>query len=228
MVRLFKKRFKGVAILEAAMTLPIILNILFFALEFIRVELAQIAVDSITKECTFSLMADGNALRFNEIFEKYRPWGIPKGHFRFYIRMYNDFHTDANTGLMDAEPYGGETICWAGNDWANPSDVAPQTQASTVSYGLEFYSNPAIYNKFQTRIGNLTGEIGYQLRKKLLDGETVEGESSSGKIFVLTVAVKFPFSSSFVSKLFNGGLNTNRPGVYIVWARGSGVINEKE
>ena len=83
-----KKKSLGTAILETALTLPVVLYIIFFSIELIRMQLAQVALDAITKECTFSLMAKGNYNDFDAIFEKYRPWGIPIGYFRYYIRLY--------------------------------------------------------------------------------------------------------------------------------------------
>jgi len=221
-----KKRFTGVAILETVLTLPIILYTILFSIELIRMGLAQVAVDSITKECTFSLMAKGTYNDFDSIFLKHKPWGIPIGYFRYYIRIYKDFHTDDNKGLMDVFPYGGETIIWVGSDYANPTpvDKAPVARNYQAGTGSNT-SNPsdaALYSKYKTKIcAGLGSEVAYIERPKLLNGT----KNSSGYIFVLTVTVKFPFSSSFVAKLFNGGSNTDKDGVYILWARGSGIIN---
>lgn len=133
-------------------------------------------------------------------------------------------------GVMDVSPYGGSHICWIGNDYANPNPNQSPTQfASEGAYGTNSEATSVVSNrlatlsKYQTAFTNTSayGEVGYVERKKLLDGTT----NASGYIFVLTVAVKFPFSSDFVAKLFNGGSNTTKPGVYILWARGSGMIN---
>ncbi len=126
-------------------------------------------------------------------------------------------------GIMDQSPYGGETICWYGFDWADPDkDITPTAQNPKAGTGSSSADN-AVLSKYQTIFANgrKYGEVEYIERGKLLSGE----KSSSGYVFVLTVAVKFPFSSPFVAKLFNGGSNTNKSGVYILWARGSGMIN---
>ncbi len=225
----FKKKSTGTALLETALTLPIVLYVVFFAIELVRIGLAQSAVDAITKECTFSLMANGNTSKFDEIFAKYRPRGIPIGNFRYYARLYPHMTSPDNgttKGVMDVEPYGGETICWVGSDYANPvSNASPTQQAINAGgYGTgDSDSKRAILSKYKTKwTGDSNyGEVGWQERKNLLNGE----KSASGYIFVLTVAVKFPFSSAFIAKLFNGGTNTDKPGVYILWARGSGMIN---
>ena len=124
-------------------------------------------------------------------------------------------------GVMDVSPYGGETIGWAGTDYTNPSSATqPTASAQSFSYGLT--SSHAILSKYQTAYCNSAtyGEVGDSTRKTLLNSTV-----PSGYAFVLTVAVKFPFSSPFVAKLFSGGKNTNRSNVFILWARGSGMIN---
>ena len=228
--RFFRKKSVGVAILETAMTLPIVLYIVFFSIELIRMGLAQSAVDAITKECTFSLMAKGNVSDFDSIFLKYKPWGIPIGNFRYNIRLYQYMVSlDGRTttkGIMDRSPYGGDNIYWAGDDWDNISPNASPTQkASSVNYGVGNYSRVLIYDKYQE--GTSSGEVGSTTRKSLLNSRV-----PSGYIFILTVAVVFPFSSPFVKKLFNGGSNTKettvdgpRADAYILWARGSGMVN---
>ena len=229
----FRKKSTGTAILETALTLPVVLYIIFFSIELIRISLAQVAVDAITKECTFSLMAKGNCSDFDTIINKYRPWGIPIGNFRYYIYLYKHMTSpDGGTtkGVMDVYPYGGSHICWIGDDFANPTPNRSPTQfASEKYYGTNGENKSAVskhlatLSKYQTEFTNLPeyGEVGYNGRKILLDGT----KNSSGYIFVLTMAVKFPFSSPFVAKLFNGGSNTTKPNVYILWARGSGMIN---
>ena len=182
-------------------------------------ELAQVAVDAITKELTFYLMANGKIEQgpVDAIFNKYRPWGIPIGNFRYIISMYANFHTDDNQGVMDVSPYGGSSIEWLGEDYANPNpNRSPTQRASQAYYGRGNEGNQAKLLKYHGGYGPKVSSI-----KELLEGDL----PSSGYIFVLTVAVKFPFSSPFVKKLFGGGTNTNRDGVYILWARGSGMIN---
>jgi len=218
-VAFFKKKSTGTAILETVITLPIISYMVFFSIELIRIGQAQAAVDAITKEFTFYLMAKGKIVQseVDGIFQKHKPAGIPIGHFRYIIHMYANFHTDDGKGVMDVSPYGGVNIEWLGQDYNSPTpNQSPTQRASTASYGRGNEGNQATLLKYQAG-----GVKNYADSKTLLEGNG----SSSGYIFVLTVALNFPFSSSFVKKLFNGGTNTNRTGVYILWARGSGIIN---
>jgi len=223
----FKKKSTGVAILETAMTLPIILYVIFFAIELVRIGLAQAAVDAITKEFTFHLMATGKVEKpkVDAIFKKYKPFGINIGNFRYYIRIYSDIAT-----MMDTSPYGGETIGWAGSDYSSPTaSQSPTDYASEVNYGLT--TSHALLSKYQSNPQIIDGST---YKEYGSDRKTLLEQSSgvpSGHVFVLTVAVKFPFSSPFVAKLFAGGSNTvdssgtKLPNTFILWARGSGMVN---
>jgi len=127
-------------------------------------------------------------------------------------------------GVMDVSPYGGESIAWIGDDFESPDpDSSPTSEAASESYGSGKENKRAIFSKYQTSISiydQTYGEVGVRTRKSLL-----ESQVPSGYVFVLTITLKFPFSSLFVAKLFNGGSNKDKPGVYILWARGSGMIN---
>lgn len=229
MVRLFKKRFKGVAILEAAMTLPIILSILFFALEFIRIELAQIAADAIARRCTMELMnsmdsekegvKENRMKNFDKIIDELRPLGIPLKNIRFYIRLYPNI-----SDMMNVSPYGGETIGWAGSDYDNPEDLSPNDAAKRNFYGLS-PEHPLMRGYYNTQIcDGVGGEVGDETRVDYLTNR-LDTFNIKGYAFVFTVAIKFPFSSAYVAKFFGNGSNTNKEGVYLIWARGSGIVN---
>ena len=237
MFNFFKKRSKGVAVIETAITLPIILYVVFFSIELIRMSIAQSAIDAITKECTLKLMATGTVEGFDNIFQKYQKstWGIPLKNFRYYVRIYADdeninpitFEHQGIYKMMQVIPYGGETIGWAEN-YSSPSSNSPNNAAKSYSYGLE--SGHAFLNDFRTKLCNgIGGEVGNNLRAAWL-----ESKIPSGNVFVLTVALNFPFSSAFVKKLFGGGSNATTSdttggstisNVFILWARGSGIVN---
>ncbi len=218
MFRFLKKRFKGVAVLETALTLPIIMWLLFSAIELIRIGLAQVSVDSIARECSLALMRGAGTEEFDDIIDKYKAISIPKGYYRYYVSLYPGIED-----MMEEEPYGGETIGWAGTDYNNVTKEASPTEQA-IGNNYELKSNHAIYNKYQTKLGSeiSSRQIGEIATQQL--NPVDESDAASGNTFVLTVAVKFPFSSSFVAKLFNGGSNTNRANTFILWARGVGMI----
>lgn len=185
---------KGTALIEAAITLPIICAIIFFAIELVKVNLTQVAVDSITRECTFSLIANGNIDEFDKIINKYRPGFVPASNFRYYFMVFETLES-----MMAVTPYGGQSIGY------------PKSASS-----LKLGSDDPVLNKFQTGITQ-TGEID--------DISFLRTTGAQGKAFVLTVVVDYPFSSIFTKKLFRGGSNTVPAGYYILWGRGSGIVN---
>lgn len=184
---------KGTALIEAAFTLPLICALIFFAIELVKINLTQVAVDSITRECTFSLIASGNIKEFDTIINKYRPGFVPKDRFRYYFQVFNDLST-----MMANSPYGGQSIGY-------PS-----------AGSLKLTSGQPLLNKFQTQITQ-TGEIS--------DISFLNTTGAQGKAFVLTVVVNYPFSSEFTRKFFSGGTNATKEGYYILWGRGSGIVN---
>jgi len=177
----FKKKSTGTAILETVITLPIISYMVFFSIELIRIGQAQAAVDAITKEFTFYLMAKGKIVEseVDGIFQKHKPAGIPIGHFRYHIYMYEHMASpdDGKTkGVMDKSPFGGSTICWAGEDYANPSPNQSPTQYANNSYygpieAKENSKRHAALSKYQAGFTNSKisySEAEYIDRKKLL------------------------------------------------------------
>ena len=214
---------KGTALIEAAVTLPLICALIFFAIELVKMNLTQVAVDSITRECTFSLIANGTVKEFDNIINKYRPGFVPASKFRYYFMVFENLES-----MMAATPYGGQSIGYPGGN-GNPTAAA-----TSKSFGLS--AGDPLLNKFQTDVTQ-SGEVGEAKRKSYLT------TGAQGKAFVLTVVVDYPFSSTFTKKLFRGGSNSGSgnsssggsgggssdtevtPGPYILWGRGSGIVN---
>lgn len=196
-------------LIEVALTLPLVVYLIFFALELIKINLTQIAVDKIAQECTFSLINEKNVKEFDKIFEKYKPSFIPIERCRFYCRLYTSLDT-----MMSESPYGGEKIAYP--DDAETTGQKPVAAATGHCFGL---GGGTIY---MAKYGNYgTGkDVGHPDSENYL-ASTVP----SGYAFVLTVVVHYPFSSPLVEKLFGGGSNTTKAGYYILWARGSGIVN---
>ena len=49
-----------------------------------------------------------------------------------------------------------------------------------------------------------------------------------GHFFVLTVVYRHEFSSSLVKILFAGGSNTTVDDIYMLWSRGSGIVDKRD
>ena len=209
-----KRKRKGAMLIEVAVTLPLVMYLVFFAIELIKINLTQVAVDKITEECTFALISQKNVNGFDEIIEKYKPSFIPMERFRYYIRVYTSLDK-----MMETSPYGGEKIAFVTLN--NTPDMKPTEAAISSSFGAGARQDtcPRI-----EKYGNYdaVGYVDHPTDVEYLTGAKV---LPSGYAFVLTIAVHYPFSSPLVEKLFHGGTNTTKPGYYILWARGSGIIN---
>jgi len=60
---------------------------------------------------------------------------LPIENFRYYVRLYQNFHTDDNKGMLDIPPYGGGSIAWVGDDYASPSpNASPTAKAQSVGF----------------------------------------------------------------------------------------------
>ncbi len=205
--KVIKLHKKGSLIIEFALTIPIVLYLVLFAFELIKINIEKTAIDSICKECTFDLINRGNVKNFDAIFKKYLPKYIPIGRARFYCRVYTDLAT-----MMSKSPYGGEGIVYP----LDGSDSAlPVSNATAATFGS---GSSKVMLRGETH--EIPSDVGGTNRKNyLLNG------TPSGHVFVLTVVLRHPFSSAMVEKLFSGGSNTNKEGYYILWSRGVGIVN---
>ena len=113
--------------------------------------------------------------------------------------------------MASNSPYGGERIGFPDNGVDN---AQPTANAITDNFGLG--SASIIHKKYG---GGAISDIGTTRTSQLQNGVT------KGYCFVLTVVARHKFSSAFVEKLFSGGTNTTRAGYYILWSRGSGIVN---
>ncbi|MBQ3565022.1 MAG: hypothetical protein IJA14_02620 [Alphaproteobacteria bacterium] len=196
-------------LIEAAVTLPVVMYIMLFCLELVKIHLLQISIDKICAECVYHLCSERTVGSFNSIFAKYRPSYIPVGYVRYYCRVYSSLEN-----MTSNTPYGGERIAFP-NDGTD--DGKPNANAIKNNFGTGGHTPLIILKKYG---GVGASDIGQDTRvSQLQNGLT------KGYVFVLTVTAKHQFSSAFVEKLFNGGSNTTVPGYYILWSRGVGIVN---
>lgn len=92
---MFKKKFfknikfkKGAAVVETALCLPVILYLIFFILEAIRMTIFQVAVDSMSIEMSFEYSALKTTEHFDEIMANNKPAFLGPDETRYYINVY--------------------------------------------------------------------------------------------------------------------------------------------
>jgi hypothetical protein len=216
----------GIVVLEAALTLPAICALIFFAIELMKIHITQAALEAICAEATFYFIATGGEIKVNKmagidsIIEKYRPAFIPRtgsdGYpvIRYWFRLYPNL-----AKMCEASPYGGEDIAYP------PYSIDANARGHVGTRGTEaeayFGLNNGAYLSVIGFIADHASVIKY------LNG-TASG-SCSGTAFVLTFVCAYPFSNAFIKKLFHGGVNSkggnSKEGKYLLWARGVGIVN---
>ena len=189
------------------MTLPVVMYIMLFCLELVKIHLLQISIDKICAECVYHLCSERTVSSFNDIFAKYRPAYVPVGYVKYWCRVYSSLEN-----MASAEPYGGERIAFpdGGTDTSQPT-----TNAIADNFGIG--GATILHKKFGG--GGWVNHVGSTGPSLLQNGV------DKGCTIVLTAVARHKFSSAFVEKLFSGGTNTTKAGYYILWSRGVGIVN---
>ena len=125
------KHSKGALLIEFAFTVPIVVNIILFGLELVKIYLTQTAIDTLCKECTFSLITVGNVSEFDRIFQKHLPGFCKIGRARYYCRVYEDI-----SKMMSVSPYGGERICYPDKNIDDSGNALPNATALNDNFGV--------------------------------------------------------------------------------------------
>lgn len=90
------KQSCGTAALEAVLTLPIILCLMFFIIEILMMSDMQIALDSIVTEMTLDFMGAKKTDNFEAIIQKYAPKYMTKNKVSWYFSIYQDLNSMNN------------------------------------------------------------------------------------------------------------------------------------
>lgn len=221
---LYKKSnsVKGAAVVETALTIPIVLYLIFFLIELLKIKDVQSALDAIAEECSIQFMftkstnvksqisqaapTQGATIsNFDAIVEKYKPKYISAEDITYYFNFFDspkDFYDNKKN----------IAVYWPldeGNATPNVDMMIKGTSdQNSISEGNTQNSPSEIMNKITN----------YKYPEKGLKG----GATLNHRAFVFTVVVKYRFSSAFVGKLFMGGSNTNSEDVFLIWSRGVG------
>ena len=206
-----KMETSGVAALEAALTLPVLMAIIFFIIEMMKVNNARTAINSIALEATMHFVATKDTASFENIIERHRPTYVPRNTIRYYFAVYESLDS-----MCSVPPYGNEAIYW-------PAGITHEP--STTSF--------IDHNRSGTFLGRNTAGSGYlplsnHHQPELDFGAHISDEnrySIRGKAFILAVVCSYRVSSGFVAGLFAGGANTQNREHFLLWGRGVGICN---
>ena len=195
---------QGGATVEMAFTLPIVLYLLFFVIEILRMKDAQTAVDSIAEECAIQFMSSKSTttslslpypLDFSAIIEKYRPRYMSKDNITYYFTIF-----ESPQALY--------------NNMTNIAVYWPASESAATA-------KEQLNNSGETKVSGTLDLKNYK-NVEQQDNNVLSGGYLTKKAFVLTVVIKYKFSSGMVKMLFGGGSNTSGD-VFLVWSRATGI-----
>lgn len=217
MLSVFKKFYspKGAAIIEAALTIPIVLYLIFFLIELLRIKDIQSALDAIAEECSVQFMFTkstnaGNASEslsgsattggitpsnFDTIIAKYKPKYISQEDITYYFTFFD-------TPKEMYENNKNIAVYWPESE----NSTSPQDDMVIESTSENDFSS-----EIMEQISN------YKHPEKGLEDVTL-----NHRAFILTVVIRYRFTSAFVSQLFMGGSNTKSEDGFLIWSRGVG------
>ena len=208
--RLIKDKYSGLAALEAALTLPVLLMLIFFIIELIRINNTRTAMDSMALEAVLEFIATKSTTKFETIITKHKPAAIPRDNIKYYFTVY-----DSLESMCATDPYGSEEVFWPSSDIYN----ADEAKKAYVDSNRDT-------NFFQRDTSSNSGYISLNSHTNPLTTSSINSVYKiSGKAFVLTFVCDFKFSSDFVKKLFAGGSNTVDKKKFLIWGRGVGVCD---
>lgn len=222
--------------------MPVVVYLIFFTIELIKINITQDALQSICEEATYLTIAHDYSsgpdlvAKIDAIVEKYRPSFIPKkmsfpeyesGEYAV-IRWYYDTYTDLDEMLKNV-PYGGSCIHYPKYNTsylhATVHYMGITGNPYIPSMNMQYIPNPENFAFTSSALGNQNDGL------------------PSNRVFVITITCNYQFSNSIVKWLFNGGMNTkigkaygcnskpsnsHVPGtMYLLWSRGAGIVNAK-
>ncbi|GHU15931.1 hypothetical protein FACS189449_13690 [Alphaproteobacteria bacterium] len=82
----FKKSVTGAAMVEMALTIPVLLMLVFYTLEMVRINNVRTALESIAAEATFVLIEGDDTQKIEPIINKYMPAYVAHNRIQFTIR----------------------------------------------------------------------------------------------------------------------------------------------
>lgn len=210
MEKLIKDKSSGLAALEAALTFPVLLMVIFFIIELIRINNTRTAMDSMALEAILEFIATKSTTNFETIITKHKPAAIPRDNIKYYFTVYESLEK-----MCATDPYGSEEVFWPAGDVYD---------ASAKTAYVDSNRDKSFFERDSTSGNN--GYISLTSHTDPLTTSSIDSASKiSGKAFVLTFVCDFKFSSAFVKKLFAGGSNTVDKERFLIWGRGVGVCD---
>lgn len=114
------KTIRGSVMLEAALTLPIVVYIMLYSLELLHMNRMQTAIDAIAEKCTIDYIANHDSTKFEEIINQYLS-ASDQANLSYSFTVYESIEK-----MQKTPPYGGADIYW-------PEDITSYIPSSSES-----------------------------------------------------------------------------------------------
>lgn len=193
---LLKKKTAGVVLIEAAIAIPVVVYVMFFCFELVRIHFIKIALDSIALHCSLDFIASKEVTNFDSIIAKHSAAGFNKNRLKYYFKVYDKLEEMC---ANDKAPFGADEVFW------------PDSNTSTTGTYIDANSD----NSHNSTSATATLSVNAAPAVTYL----------SGKFFVLTFVYDFVFSGGLLKKFFRNGSNTKNGSKFLLWGRGAGVCD---
>ena len=124
------RKKKGTAVLETALCIPVLLYLVFFTLEIVRIEIYQVAIDNMVLQLAFEYSGRKNSSNFKKIVKALKPpFFKSMNNVNCHIHVFSDL-----TKLMKSNATRGDP------EWENQlsSDLLYDTGINTTTSGCAF------------------------------------------------------------------------------------------
>lgn len=112
------KNKSGSTMVETALCLPMLLYMIFFIMEIIRISILQIALDAVSIQATFEFSGSKNTKNFKAIINDTIPPFLRNGEIRTYIKIYPSVNAavTGKDGEITWTPDYGQSVSWPSYD----------------------------------------------------------------------------------------------------------------
>ncbi|MDR2766501.1 MAG: pilus assembly protein [Holosporaceae bacterium] len=211
---------RGVTILEAALTMPIVFMIVFFLLDVLRMNRTKVTIDTIAMEATLDFISSKNTDNFQTIIQKYKSINAVDDDIVYYFDIYPSLEA-----LCAQAPYGGEEIFWPIKEERKDEEDKSVT-ITTITYSEGDYLDTNRDNGFMKR-SNVSMELfDYgKPERNFASSKQKPFDTLAGKAFILTFVCNYKLSNILSKRLLSDGVNTVARSKLLLWGRGVGVCN---
>lgn len=202
--KMIRKKISGAAVLETALTLPLLLYLVFFIIEVLKIKDVQLSVDSMAMDLALEYSSSKSTINFDTIIAKYKPAYVQKKDLSYFFCVAKNLE---NLFKHDSYPIGALLT-------DAKLDIEPNEHID--GFGTNF---PSTNGEMLIKLDN------YKKPESNISKNFADHNSTlQGKAFMITVVCDYKFSSPLVRILFGGGSNT-AGSKFLLWGRAVNICD---